>query len=260
MNEDESTALFGRFTVEVFFQEVIAMHYHLEVVLPASVGRDEQAIKDAIASVLDEYNENGREENEGRNRHGFWDWYVIGGRFAGTKQMAQYDTDALRKFCEWAESVPITVAGVRAGKPRLEPASQIATVDAKWNEMFPREDGKLVACPLFDHSNDKYGRDGSSTIEGDISRPGDSKAVKCARVIFAGLTYHDGQWQEPFGPAFMLAEDEWNGKNHMPIRWDGTIGDALKQWLEHLDRMSAAYVEKVCPTDDWICVTVDYHS
>ncbi len=234
------------------------MHYQCEVVLPAGT----IDIKAAIASVMRPFDENADEDGEGMSRHAFWDFYVIGGRFAGSKQMAKYDQAKIEEFNAWCTQEKITVAGFTCGKQELQPASQIAKVDAKWNEMFPHQSGKSVPCPMFKHSNDQYGTKGESTIDGDICRLADAKAVKCGRVIFAGPSWQS-ETQERTGPpeaVFMLTDTEWNGVNHMDIKWDGTIQDALAQWTDKLTRMADGYREQMQPQDDWIVVTVDYHS
>lgn len=228
------------------------MHYQCEIVLPP----DTVDIEAAVQSVMRQFDEKSSTENV------FWDFYVIGGRFAGRKQIAKYDEAKLDEFNRWCKEEKITVAGIVSGKQEISPAHQIPKVDAKWNELFPHPGNVMVACPLFKHSNDQYGRDGNGTIEGDISKLGDSKAVKCSRVIFAGPSY-SGETKERTGPLeaiFMLTDSQWNGVNHMDVKWDGTVQDALDQFNANLERYAEGYRKKMQPTDDWLCVTVDYHS
>ena len=222
------------------------MHYHCEIIVPAGT----QDIEAAVESVMDPFDENDSDGNS------FWDFYVIGGRFAGSKQIAKYDKEKLDAFNKWCTDEKITVDSLFAGKEEIYPSSQIPKVDGKWNELFPNSSGKIVPCPLFKHSNNQYGRDGDNTIDGDISALCDSLGVKCSRVIFAGLSHFNKKLEAKF----MLAGDVWNGVNHMPVKWDGTIGDALRQWNENLARYSEEAKKKYCAKDDWLCVTVDYHS
>jgi hypothetical protein len=235
------------------------MHYQCEIVLPPET----EDIESAIQSVMRQFDENMDIDNEEfSTKNVFWDFYVIGGRFAGSKQMARYDEAKLEEFNQWCQNEKITCAGFVCGKHELSPASQIPKVDAKWNEMFPQEGNVMVACPIFKHSNDQYGRDGDSTIEGDISKLGESKSVKCSRVIFAGKSY-DHETKERTGPheaVFMLTDSQWNGVNHMDVKWDGTVLDALNQWNAKLENYAEDYRKQLQPTDDWLCVTVDYHS
>lgn len=234
------------------------MHYHCEIILPS--GTDD--IEAAIASVMRQFDENIDEDDEEfSSRNAFWDFYVIGGRFAGSKQLAKYDESKLEQFYQWMRDEQVTVSSLRCGKQELSPASQIGKVDAKWNEMFSTG-GVMVACPIFAHSNDQYGRDGNGTIEGDISTLRESRDVKCSRVIFTGASY-DSEANERTGPleaVFMLCDSAWNGVNHMGIAWDGTIGAALDLWQEKLQRYKEGYRDQMSPEDDWIVVTVDYHS
>lgn len=235
------------------------MHYQCEIVLPPST----EDIKAAVESVMRQFDENMDEDSdEFSSKHAFWDWYVIGGRFAGEKQMAQYDAAKVQEFNDWCTAEKITVSGFVAEKQELSPANQIAKVDAKWNEMFPHSGGVMVACPIFKHSNDQYGTSGESTISGDIGKLSDSKGVKCSRVIFSGPSW-SSESNERTGPleaVFMLTDSEWNGVNHMDVKWDGTVADALAQWSDKLTRMADGYREQMQPQDDWIVVTVDYHS
>jgi hypothetical protein len=223
------------------------VHYHLEVIFSPDLGDP----KTVIAEVMKPFDEN---DDENR-RSGFWDWYVIGGRWAGTKRLRRYDAKKLDEFNDWCKEAKITVSGLTAGKQELSPASQIPVVDAKWKEMFGDD-----KCILFKHANDQYSP--ASTIDGDVSRLADSLDVKCSRVIFCGRSHAgtDGKWIGGPEAKFMLAESQWNGVNHMPIRWDGTIGDTLEQFQKGIENYSDEYREAMTPKGEWLCVTVDYHS
>lgn len=224
------------------------MHYHCEIILPPT-----DDIEASVAAVMAEFDENAEERD-----HAFWDWYVIGGRWAGNKLIASYDKDRISEFYAWLSAENVTVSGLVAGKQELNPPEQASKVDAKWNEMFPSAAQRH--CPLFNHSNDQYGQDKSrSTIDGDVMRLGDVPTrLECERVIIAG--WCDDARTGPVEAAFMLCESQWNGCNHMKVEWDGTMQSALEQYKEKL----ANYAERFCaantPTDDWLVVTVDYHS
>lgn len=234
------------------------MHYHCEIILPPNTAD----IVAAVELVMRPFGENrgSDEDYDISSKHAFWDFYKIGGRMAGTKHKASLDQDKLATFCEWLTAEKITVSAVRCGKPELSPASQIPRVDAKWNEMFPS--GTPMACALFAHSNNQYGEGTDGTIAGDIGKLGDALKVKCERVIFAGPSYNP-ETKELDGPmeaTFMVAEDAWNGVNHMPVAWDQTVGGALEQFRQSLKTYRYEYRARIQPTDDWIAVTVDYHS
>ncbi len=235
------------------------MHYHCEIVLPP--GTDD--IEAAVASVMSQFDENMDKENEEfSDKHVFWDWFVIGGRFAGSKVMAGYDEQQLSQFHEWLTAEKVTVVGLVCGKQELKPADQIQKVDAKWNEMFPSAGNVMVACPIFAHSSDQYGRGDRGTIDGDVCKLRDAMNVNCCRVIFAGPSYESktGERTGPLRAQFMLSGSQWNGCNHMDIKWDGKVGSAMADWCKHLEHMADGYRAMMQPTEEWITVTVDYHN
>lgn len=228
------------------------MHMHCEIVIPPT-----EDVEGAVETVMKPF----REEEEDAC-HPFWDWYVIGGRFAGNKRMGRYDKDILDAFHQWLQDEKVTVSGLQCGKQELQPASQIPKVDAKWNEMFPPPDGKRLPCPLFAHSNDQYGHDGKGTLPDDICTLADTPGITCARVIIAGPGYNSDtdDYTGPPKAVYMVCEDQWNGVIHMKIDWDRTIKSALTGHAKHIESYKEQYREKMTPQDDWLTVTVDYHS
>jgi hypothetical protein len=232
------------------------MHYHCEIILPPGA----ENIEEAVRSVMGPFSEN--LEGEEASKYSFWDWYVIGGRWAGTKCMAGYDSEKLKEFEEWLQAEHVTVSGLRAGKPELNPASQIEKVDAKWNEMFPSKENVMVACPMFNHSSDQYGRRGESVIDGDICPLSQAKEISCSRLIIAAPSYTPDS-KERIGPleaVFMLQDCLWNGVTHVDSKWDGTVKQALEIWNERSDRYNEQYLKCINLCDDSITVTVDYHT
>jgi hypothetical protein len=205
-------------------------------------------IESAIDGILKPFYE-GNEENS----HTFWDFYSIGGRWAGTKMLAGYDQDKIEVFNKWLTDEGITVSGIQCGKQELKPESQIPNVDAKWNEMFPPPDGIPIPCPLFRHSNDPYNND---SLPDDICLLSQAYRVQCTRVIIAGPN-HKGDILEA---KFMLCDSRWNGVNFMTVNWDGKIKSAVDDYIEKLSHYKEDYQEKMSPKDDWLTVTVDYHS
>lgn len=230
------------------------MHYHCEIIIPPT-----DDVQSAIESIMAPFSENSGDEDHDRS-NAFWDFYVIGGRSAGAKLLAGLDKETLERFNQWCQDDKITVSGVQCGKQELSPADQVEKVDAMWNELFPPKDGVLTACPMFAHSNDRY--DSGDTIAGDICSLADAKDVRCARVIIAGPSFEmeTGKRTGPLEPVFMLTDSAWNGFNHMDIKWDGTVGDSLSQLTEKFKHYKDEYREQMTPADDWLVVTVDYHS
>jgi hypothetical protein len=204
---------------------------------------------------------NEQPEDASYARHGFWDFWLIGGRWAGHKLIAKYDEAKLDEFYEWLDAENITVLGLQCGKQELAPDSQIPKVDAKWNEMFPSSE--FLPCPLFKHSNDQYGKGISGTLPGDVQRLADvPERLKCSRVIFARPSYSatSDDFTGPLEAEFMLVDEEWNGCNHMKVDWDGTFHSALQKYRESFENYRENFKAKIAPTDDWLVVTVDYHS
>jgi hypothetical protein len=230
------------------------MHHHCEIVIPPTTD-----IEGAIASVMKPFDEQGEDEDGERNANAFWDFYVVGGRWAGTKQIARYDEGKLQAFYDWMTAEKVTVSGLTAGKQEISPADQIPKVDAKWNEMFPSS--SFAPCPMFKHSNDQYAKRGplSGALPDDVCRLVDvPPGMEIDRVIFAGPSLVKvGAKYEAVGPleaTFMLQGDTWNGVNFVKAAWDGKMPSAVAMLRE---RMSAA---RATPHDDWLSVTVDYHS
>jgi len=233
------------------------MHYHCEIVIPPTMD-----IEAAIMSVMKPFDEQPDTDDEDSSaRNAFWDFWVIGGRWAGNKLLAKYDKAKLDEFHYWLSAEKITVSGLTCGKQKLEPVSQEVKVDAKWNEMFPSAAG--VPCPLFAHSNNQYGKGLSSTLPNDVSRLNDvPPALECSRVIFAMPSYQGETkgWTGPLKAEFMLCEDQWNSCNHMKVDWDGKFGSALEKYSEQLKNRPDEFAAKATPASDWLVVTVDYHS
>jgi hypothetical protein len=220
------------------------MHYHAEVILPANVNA--AGIPDLITDLLSEYNEN---NSEGCNQ--FFDWLVVGGRWAGTKLEATLDKQKLEAFKERLMEMEVKVHGVVAGKQSLLPEF-IEPVDKLWREMFP-DAGQH--CTLFEHANDKY--DSTSLISGDICTldklPLDFTA---ARVIFAAPI--DGEWRI----TGMYVREIWNGECHQKTEWDGRIMSAVAAFDQHIANYKDSYKAQISIENlqDWIAVTIDYHS
>ncbi len=225
------------------------MHYHLEIVMPQI-----DNIKAAVEKILAPFNEQPDEaDEEASERYAFWDFWVIGGRAAGSKLQATLDPAKLEAFHAWCQEAKLTVSGLTCGKQELSPASQIPMVDAKWNEMFPSD--RPVPCPLFKHSNDQY--NSNDLLTGDVMRFDKvPPSLKSERVIIAGPDYKD----EGIEAKWMITDDQYNGVNYMKTTWDGTFGHAVEMMRKHYETYRDEYREKLMPKADWLVVTVDYHS
>src|SRR5690242_19801207 len=118
------------------------MHAHLEIVMPPT-----DDVEAAVSEIMKQFDESGEDEDGVRNSNTFWDWYVIGGRWAGEKIDCVLDEKQKEAFFAELTRRKVTVSGVQCGKQKLEPASQSEMVDALWNEMFP--DAPVKVCPYF---------------------------------------------------------------------------------------------------------------
>lgn len=211
-------------------------HYHLEVIMPPT-----DNVKAALEQILMPFDENGDRELYSI-QHTFWDYWTIGGRYSGSKIAQQYDIGLFNRRLSEAK---ITVSGLQMGKPTLNPASQREQVEALWRETFP--DAKIT-CPVFDYYN---GGDGDVATLGETTR-----LTQCYRVIIAGPS-HD---KTVLAAHLMMETSYWNGVSHNSSGWDGKLDSALYAWSNELASYREDWQEGRTPTDDWLVVTVDYHS
>lgn len=215
-------------------------HYHLEIIMPPT-----DDVEAAVKRILAPFDENERDNEEARG-HPFWDYWLIGGRWSGSKMLSIIGENREAKFRKALHEAHITVSGLQFGKPTLQPASQIETVNRMWNAMFP--DAPIKVCPLFDNYK---GDDGDVMPLSGVPRD-----MKCSHLIVAGPDYKEE------GPeaVFMIRDDMWNGVNYVSSTWDGTIGGGLLMASKQLANFNPEYAAKRTPADDWLAVTVDYHS
>jgi hypothetical protein len=95
----------------------------------------------------------------------------------------------------------------------------------------------------------------------DVSQLKDvSNDLECERIIIAGPSYVDENRDGPLEATFMLCKSIWNGVNYMDIDWDGKLGSFLEKFKEKISDYSESYQQKIKPENDWLVVTVDYHS
>lgn len=199
-------------------------------------------VTEEISKILAPFDEDPKDGE--RERHAFWDWYVIGGRYSGQHLLSKYEGEKLDSFYEELNRNNITVSGLVSGKQELQPAEQIPFVDALWQTHFPDEDGP---CPIFKHYNNQY----KNSYE-DVCRVADLQdGLYCSRVIIT---------DSEFKPQFMIEDSYWNGVSWVDSKWDGSVKDAVKMYSEKSDRYKAEWLELNKIRPQWLLVTVDYHS
>ena len=204
-------------------------------------------IEETVKTILHQFDENNEE-----SYNAFWDWWVIGGRWAGTKLTDSLDSEKLEQFYDELKAQKVTCSGLQCGKQEISPADQIPLVDATFIKYFPEY--KNRACPLFNHANDQYTND---CLYGDVLRIKDlPESTTCSRLIIAGIDYDDKDLEAKY----MLSGDIWNGVNHEKTAWDGKVDTGLKMYAESIKNCREEYQQKHTVTDDWLSVTVDYHS
>lgn len=227
----------------------VKMHYHCEIIMPNT-----KNIGKAIETIMEPFSEHEGDIGE-ITGHEFWDFYVIGGRWAGVKEMCGYSNDKIKAFYEALKTNKITVSGLQMGKQTIYPASQIPIVDQLWHDFFPTESGEIMSCPIFDHSNDPF--DSDDLLGCDICLVEEiPEKLTCSRVIIAGPSYNNTTMKAHF----MLCDSQWNGLNWMPIDWDKKVKTAIKMFEKGCNHYKDEWRDKVLPKPNWICVTVDYHS
>lgn len=218
------------------------MHHHLEIIMPPT-----DDVKIAVEKVMHQFDENASEDDyDVSPKHAFWDWYEIGGRWGGEKLLSSIGEDRVNEFRDALYERKITISNVRCGKPTLYPANQVTLVDLIWNEFFP--DSPVKTCPLFDN----YHGDECDVMT-LLYTP---RSMECERVIIAGPDC-EGDGLET---KHMVSDSICNGVNHQKTTWDGTLGGALHEYLDNLKHYAKDYAALITPTDEWITVTVDYHS
>jgi len=216
------------------------MHYHLEIIMPPAYN-----IEAAVSNIMAPFDENGEGKNYSR-KYAFWDFWNIGGRYSGTKMMQIIGNERIQQFRELLNERHITVNKLKFGKPTLNPPDQTDMVNALWSDTFPNSSVKT--CPLFDNYTD---------ISMDIMTLKDvPRYLTCERVIVAGPDYNE----KHVVATTMISEDTYNGVSWQRTTWDRTIGSAIEMAENDLKYAKKEYAEKRIPADDWLVVTVDYHS
>lgn len=204
------------------------MHYHLEIIMPPS-----NDIERAVGEILSPFRE-GAEDGY----HEFWDWYVIGGRWAGHKIETALGEERISAFHGELATKGITVSCFQAGKQTISPESQIPEVEEIWNRHFPES----KCCPLFSNYGDQYK---NNPHYPDVMLLKDTPMeLQSERVIIADVNYDNTGMEAQY----MVSNEFWNGVNYQKTAWDGEIVKAIEMY----DRKK--------PTGDCLVVTIDYHS
>lgn len=215
-------------------------HYHMEIVMPPT--KDIRGAVTRLMKNFDEDNEDGYP--------GFWDFWVIGGRWSGTKIEAAIGDERLKAFNEKLSAKKITVSGVVCGKEELSPASQIAVVDELWSKEFPEFAGP---CPLFQHYNDQYDRKKQILPVDVCTVAAMPHSLSCHTLMISGPDEDDDARE-------LFHKSIWNGATFQDTTFNGNVKEALEADLKKIQGYAKEYAEKATVKGDWLVVTVDYHS
>lgn len=233
------------------------MHYTCEVVVPPFDDKDE--LNKFISEILKKYEEGYKDEYGYSYNHSFYDYFVIGGRFSGRKQKTMLDDEKLDKFYEELKNRGVTQSSVVFGKPTISPSSQIPMVDALWHEYFPEWQGKH--CPVFQHSGDEDNLD-IMTL-GEFKKHTELREMESSTVAIGFLGYGEDADDDSVGTPnlyTLLHTSIWNGTNIQDTTFSGKVLEAIDLHNTNLSRAYSWYREQATPTDDWLVVTLDYHS
>ncbi len=227
-------------------------HYHLEVVMPRVDDVDA-----TVTQILAPFDESGKDDDDYGRRHAFWsywNYWKIGGRWSGAKLLCLLGSDRVTAFEKALHDAGISVSTFRFGKPTLDPASQAEMVNMMWRNAFP--DSPVSTCPLFDNYQDRYG---------DVMPLGKCpKGLTCDSLIIAGppwtKTNESPHCSDNLTARYMLHAGLWNGITWQKTTWDKTLSSAVAESIRDLKGARPEYALPRTPTDDWLVVTVDYHS
>ena len=59
---------------------------------------------------------------------------------------------------------------------------------------------------------------------------------------------------------FMISQKIWNGVGLVPAAWDGKLSSAIEMWKKEAEGWRDEWHKRLIPSEDWLVVSVDYHS
>lgn len=221
------------------------MHYQAEIVIPPT-----KKIQESVGQIMDyfrkeKYDKNG---NECGCEADWWDWWVVGGRWSGSKLTARIDPKQLEAFHKALTDAKVTVSSFVCGKEKLQPESQVALVDELWRKHCP---GQGKSCPLFENARDQYGKEGYADDVCLVSEI--PERLTCSRLIVAE-PWHDDK-ENRLSPKRMVCTEHWNGVEHEKTIFNGKVKATLAAM-----RNDEGDWRKSKHGDHWLVVTVDYHN
>jgi len=171
------------------------MHYHCEVYLE----RLPKDVFEAVSKVMEPY-ELWFDEATGE-RHGFWDWFVVGGQWSGAHTIATLDPSKIEKFYKICEEKRLFWCGVKSPKKVQE-----AKRREEFLKLFPGFEGPIPTC------RDRYKDDGY--VDDVVSVGRVSPRLTCYTLIL---------------PDEVLHYKVWTGVDFCRTDFDGYVKKALEQ-------------------------------
>lgn len=214
------------------------MHYHLEIIMPPCSPSEIEA---RVSEIMAPWEEGGKDEYGDEQRHGFWDWYEIGGRYTGSHRRASFDPEKLSVFYDAIRDAGVQIKGLVLGKEELATDADRAKVESLWREFFPDDE---IGCQDFKDY------DGADVDYRTVEAIG--KHLSAYRVIVAD--WHEWKEERNLRAKRMLTKEIWNGVEHQDAKWTGSVPDLISE-VRSVDNWRSVDIG-----DDWLCVTVDYHS
>ena len=204
------------------------MHYHLELIMPPSpLIQIQERVRELMFPLSQAV-----AHSEGTTAY-LYDWYQIGGRFAGAKMLGRLDPERLHKFRQelYGEAFTNDARPVVIGQTGLWRTQDLPKVDALWRKWFPEEE--IDACPLFDHY---------PAGDQDICRVDQIPDTLTADAVLVG---------NEDKVVFQLITEIWDStkQEFQDTGFDGSVLNALRQ-------CRACGVE---PSQNWLAVTLDCH-
>ena len=86
---------------------------------------------------------------------------------------------------------------------------------------------------------------------------------------FSELSPEDSAWRviiagpDIYGDTvanFMISRKIWNGVGFIPVAWDGQLSSAIEMWKKEAEGWRDEWHKRLIPSEDWLVVSVDYHS
>ena len=205
------------------------MHYHVELIMPPS---PLVQIQERVGELLSPLSQS--VAHRAGTLEYLYDWYQIGGRFAGAKMSLRLDPERLHKFRQelYGEAFTNDTRDLLIGQKQFWGARDLPKVDALWRKWFPEEE--VDACPLFDHYP-----------------AGDQDICRVDRIP-DNLTAHAVVVGNEDKVVFQLKTENWDSTRceFQDTGFDGSVLNALRQ-------CRACGVE---PSKNWLAVTLDCHT